>query len=222
MAIRLLLADDSYLVREGVSRLLDGSSEIEVVAAVEDLPGLLEAAAIHAPDVVLTDVRMPPEYADEGIRAAAQLREDFPQLGVVVLSQYVDAGLAVALFEHGSAGRAYLLKDRLADIDELVSAIRAVADGGSVVDSVVVETLVAAQMRAANSPLADLTSREREVLAEMAKGKNNAAIAAAMGIAERSIEKYIHTIFVKLGLAWEADTHRRVKAVVLYLADQEA
>ena len=222
MAIRLLLADDSYLVREGVSRLLDGNSEIEVAATAEDLPGLLRAAAIETPDVVVTDVRMPPDYNDEGIRAAAQLREDFPQMGVVVLSQYVDAGLAVALFEHGSAGRAYLLKDRLADIDELVSAIRAVADGGSVVDSVVVETLVAAQMRAANSPLADLTSREREVLAEMAKGKNNAAIAAAMGIAERSIEKYIHTIFVKLGLAWEADTHRRVKAVVLYLADQEA
>jgi DNA-binding NarL/FixJ family response regulator len=222
MAIRLLLADDSYLVREGVSRLLEGSSEVEVVATVDDLPSLLEAAAIQSPDVVLTDVRMPPDYNDEGIRAAAQLREDFPQMGVVVLSQYVDAGLAVALFEHGSGGRAYLLKDRLADIGELVSAVHAVAAGGSVVDSIVVETLVAAQMRAANSPLTDLTSREREVLAEMAKGKNNAAIAAAMGIAERSIEKYIHTIFVKLGLAWEADTHRRVKAVVLYLADQEA
>jgi DNA-binding NarL/FixJ family response regulator len=221
MAIRLLLADDSYLVREGVSRLLAGSG-IEIVATAEDLPGLLEAAAIQTPDVVLTDVRMPPDYSDEGIRAAAQLRQDFPQMGVVVLSQYADAGLAVALFERGSAGRAYLLKDRLSDIDELVSAIRAVSGGGSVVDSVVVETLVAAQMRAASSPLGDLTPREREVLAEMAKGKSNAAIAAAMGIAERSIEKYIHTIFVKLGVAWEADTHRRVKAVVLYLADQEA
>ncbi len=222
MAIRLLLADDSYLIREGVSRLLDGRSELEVVSVAEDLPGLLEAAARLVPDVVVTDVRMPPDHTDEGVRAAAQLREAYPDMGVVVLSQYVDASLAVSLFEQGSAGRAYLLKDRLSDIDELVSAISAVAGGGSAVDSTVVETLVAAQMRAANSPLADLTSREREVLAEMAKGKNNAAIAAAMGIAERSIEKYIHTIFVKLGLAWEADTHRRVKAVVLYLADQEA
>jgi DNA-binding NarL/FixJ family response regulator len=222
MAIRLLLADDSYLIREGISRLLGGRSEIEVVAAAEDLPGLLEAAASLVPDVVLTDVRMPPDHTDEGVRAAAELRVDHPQMGVVVLSQYVDAALAVSLFEQGSAGRAYLLKDRLADLDELVSAIGAVAGGGSVVDSTVVETLVAAQMRAANTPLADLTSREREVLAEMAKGKNNASIASAMGIAERSIEKYIHTIFVKLGLAWEADTHRRVKAVVLYLADQEA
>jgi DNA-binding NarL/FixJ family response regulator len=222
MAIRLLLADDSYLVREGVSRLLEDHSEIEVVATAEDLPGLLEAAAVHTPDVVVTDVRMPPDHSDEGIRAAAQFREELPQTGVVVLSQYVDAGLAVALFSHGSSGRAYLLKDRLADIDELLSAIHAVVGGGSVVDSVVVETLVAAQMRAADSPLTDLTPREREVLAEMAKGKSNAAIAAVMGVAERSIEKYIHTIFVKLGLAWEADTHRRVKAVVLYLADQEA
>jgi DNA-binding NarL/FixJ family response regulator len=222
MAIRLLLADDSYLVREALSQLLDGQIGIDVVGTVEDLPGLLAAASNLEPDVVLTDVRMPPDHADEGIRAAAMFRDDHPQMGVVVLSQYVDSGLAVALFEQGSAGRAYLLKDRLADIEEVVAAIRAVADGGSVVDSTVVETLVAAQLQLERSPLAALTAREREVLAAMAKGQNNAAIAATLGVAERSIEKYIHTIFVKLGLAWEVDTHRRVKAVLLYLSDQEA
>jgi DNA-binding NarL/FixJ family response regulator len=220
MAIRIVLAEDSYLVREGVSRLLERESDIEIVGVSGDYDGLLSAVATLAPDVVVTDVRMPPDHSDEGIRAAVALRAEYPQIGVVVLSQFGDARYAIALFEQGSAGRAYLLKERLAHVDELIAAIRSVAAGGSVVDASIVDALVAAQMEAERSPLADLTPREREILSEMAKGKNNAAIAASLVITERSVEKYIHSIFVKLGLSWETNTHRRVKAVLLFLSDQ--
>jgi DNA-binding NarL/FixJ family response regulator len=217
--IRLVLADDHYLVREGVRRLLESEPELEVVAVCDDLDSLLAAVDAQRPDVVLTDIRMPPGSADEGIQAAERLRETHPAVGVVVLSQYANPTYALALLERGSAGRAYLLKERVEDLGQLVSAIQAVADGGSVIDPKVVEVLVAENARSAASPLHQLTPRERDVLREMAEGKNNAAIAATLFLSERSVEKVIHSIFRKLGLAWEPAVHRRVKAVILYLAE---
>jgi DNA-binding NarL/FixJ family response regulator len=217
--IRLVLADDHYLVREGVRRLLETEPDLEIAAVCADLGSLLAAVDAERPDVVVTDIRMPPGNADEGIQAAARLRETHPGVGVVVLSQYANPSYALALLEHGSEGRAYLLKERVGDVEQLVSAIRAVAEGGSVVDPKVVEALVAQNARADDSPLNQLTPRERDVLREMAEGKNNAAIADSLVLTERSVEKVIHSIFLKLGLTWETSVHRRVKAVVLYLAD---
>src|SRR3954447_24137755 len=219
VAIRLVLAEDSYLVREGVRRLLETRPQLDVVATCSDLPSLLAAVEAESPDVVLTDIRMPPDERDEGIRAARQLRETSPEVGVVVLSQYAAPGYALDLLEAGSERRGYLLKERVADIDQLVAAIAAVAAGGSVIDPKVVERLVEAK---AGSPLDELTPRERDVLRAMAQGKNNAAIAEALVIAERSVEKYVHVIFTKLGIAWEENVHRRVKAVLLYLSAEEA
>ena len=219
MAIRLVLADDHYLVREGIRRLFEQRPEFEVVAVCGDLDSLLAAAASERPDVVLTDIRMPPGNTDEGIQAAAQLRETNPDVGVVVLSQYATPSYALALLEGGSARRAYLLKERIDDVEQLVAAIQAVAEGGSVIDPKVVEALVAESARSDASPLTELTPRERDVLRAMAEGKNNAAIAEALFITERSVEKVIHSIFLKLGLTWETTVHKRVKAVVLYLAE---
>jgi DNA-binding NarL/FixJ family response regulator len=219
VAIRVVLADDHYLVREGVPRLLAAEPEIEVVATCGDLESLLAAVEQEQPDVVLTDIRMPPTGVDEGIQAADRLRTTHPEIGVVVLSQYGEPGYAVALLEGGTARRAYLLKERVDDLAQLVGAIRAVADGGSMIDPRVVELLVAEKARAEASPLSDLTPRERGVLREMAEGKNNAAIAQTLFLTERSVEKVIHSIFQKLGLGWEPSIHKRVKAVVLYLAE---
>ena len=219
MAIRVVLADDHYLVREGVPRLLESEPEIDVVATCGDLESLLAAVEQERPDVVLTDIRMPPTGVDEGIQAAETLRKTHPNIGVVVLSQYGEPGYAVALLEAGTARRAYLLKERVDDLGQLVSAIRAVADGGSMIDPKVVEILVAEKARAETSPLSDLTPREHDVLREMAEGKNNAAIAQSLFLTERSVEKVIHSIFQKLGLGWEPSIHKRVKAVVLYLAE---
>ena len=219
MPLRVVLAEDHYLVREGTRRLLETSPDVDVVAACGDLDSLLAAVDAELPDVVVTDIRMPPTGTDEGIRAAEQLRESQPKIGVVVLSQYAEPRYALALLERGTAGRAYLLKERVADLEQLVAAIRAVADGGSVVDPKVVEALVAENARAEKSPLHDLTPREHDVLREMASGKNNAAIAAALFLTERSVEKVIHSIFLKLGLGWETSIHKRVKAVILYLAE---
>jgi len=217
--LRVALADDHYLVREGTRRLLEAQPDLEVVAVCEDLDSLLAAVAAERPDVVVTDIRMPPTSTDEGIRAAELLRESDPGIGVVVLSQYAEPQYALPLLEHGSEGRAYLLKERVEDVEELVGAIRAVAAGGSVVDPKVVEALVAANARAERSPLNDLTPRERDVLREMASGKNNAAIATALFLTERSVEKVIHSIFLKLDLTWETAVHKRVTAVVMYLAE---
>jgi DNA-binding NarL/FixJ family response regulator len=217
--LRVVLAEDHYLVREGTRRLLETSPDVEVVAACGDLDSLLAAVEAELPDVVLTDIRMPPMGSDEGIRAAERLRETHPKIGVVVLSQYAEPRYALALLEGGTAGRAYLLKERVADLEQLVAAIRTVSDGGSVVDPKVVEALVAENARAEKSPLHDLTPREQDVLREMATGKNNAAIAAALFLTERSVEKVIHSVFLKLGLGWETSIHKRVKAVVMYLAD---
>ena len=221
MPIRVVLAEDNYLVREGIRRLLETHSDLEVAATCEDLDSLLAAIDSEKPDVVLTDIRMPPGEADEGIQAAEHLRETSPETGVVVLSQYCEPRYALALLEKGSAGRAYLLKERVEDVEQLVGAIRAVAAGGSVIDPKVVEMLVAAKSRAERSPLEQLTPREREILRAMAEGKNNAAIADSLVITERSVEKYIHSIFAKLGIAWEENVHKRVKAVLLYLAEEE-
>jgi DNA-binding NarL/FixJ family response regulator len=217
--IRLVLAEDHSLVREGIRRLLDTHPELEVAAVCGDLDSLLSAVDAERPDVVVTDIRMPPGNTDEGIQAAERLRETNPEVGVVVLSQYANAGYVLALVKGGSARRAYLLKERVEDLEQLVAAIRTVAGGGSVIDPEVVEALVAESARGEESPLSQLTPRERDVLREMAEGKNNAAIAGALFLTERSVEKVIHSIFVKLGLTWEEAVHKRVKAVILYLAE---
>ena len=219
MPIRLVLADDHYLVREGIRRLLESEPEFEIAAVCSDLGSLLEAVEEHEPDVVVTDIRMPPGGVDEGIQAAERLRKTHPAVGVVVLSQYANPSYALALLEHGSDGRAYLLKERVEDLKQLVTAIQAVAAGGSVVDPKVVDALVAESGRDERSPLNQLTPRERDVLREMAEGKNNAAIADALFLTERSVEKVVHSIFLKLGLTWEPAVNRRVKAVILYLAE---
>jgi DNA-binding NarL/FixJ family response regulator len=217
--IRVIVAEDSLLVREGIAKLLEADRDFEIGALVDDLPSLLDAVAADPPDVVLTDIRMPPTGTDEGVQAATQLRESHPDLGVVVLSQYAEPAYALAILDGGSERRAYLLKERISDPDQLGQAIRDVAAGGSVIDPKVVEVLVAARSRARTSPLEHLTPRETEVLAEIAQGKNNAAVGAALGLSERAVEKHISSLFAKLGLSEEPQTHRRVKAVLLYLAE---
>jgi DNA-binding NarL/FixJ family response regulator len=219
MPIRLVLAEDHYLVREGVRRLLETRPDVEVAAVCGDLGSLLSAVEAEHPDVVITDIRMPPGDADEGIKAAERLRETNPDVGVVVLSQYANPAYALALLERGSARRAYLLKERVKDLEQLVTVIHTVAEGGSVIDPKVVESLVAENARAEESPLNQLTPRERDVLHEMAAGKSNAAIADALFLTERSVQKVIHSIFLKLGLTWETSVDKRVKAVILYLAE---
>jgi DNA-binding NarL/FixJ family response regulator len=217
VAIRVVLAEDAYLVREGVRRLLETQPDIEVIAVCGTLSELLETVAADPPDVVLTDIRMPPTGTDEGIRAAEQLRVSHPDVGVVALSNYIEPGYALALLERGTARRGYLLKERVEDVEQLTAAIRAVAGGGSAIDPRVVDTLVAAKQ----SKLHELTPRERDVLREMAEGKNNAAIAGSLFLTEKSVEKVIHSIFLKLGIAWETATHKRVRAVILYLAETD-
>jgi len=219
VSIRVVLAEDHYLVREGVRGLLDSQADIDVVAVCVDLDSLLAAVEAEHPDVVVTDIRMPPGNSDEGIQAAAQLRTSDPNVGVVVLSQYATPTYALALLESGSEGRSYLLKERIQDVEQLASAIRAVAEGGSVIDPKVVEALVGENTRAEESPLSQLTPRERDVLREMAIGKSNAAIGEALFLTESSVEKVIHSIFLKLGLTWEPSIHKRVKAVILYMAE---
>jgi DNA-binding NarL/FixJ family response regulator len=222
VALRLVLAEDHFLVREGLRRLLESEPDLEVAATCTDLDELLAAVDAERPDVVVTDIRMPPTQVDEGIRAAERLRETHPEIGVVVLSQYGQPAYALALLEGGTERRAYLLKERVDEIEQLVTAIRAVAAGGSVIDPKVVEALVTERARRAESPLNELTPRELDVLREMAEGKNNAAIAASLFLTERSVEKVIHSIFLKLGLGWEPAVHKRVKAVILYLAEDRA
>jgi DNA-binding NarL/FixJ family response regulator len=220
MPIRVVIAEDHLIVREGLRRLLETRSDVEVAAACGDLDSLLAAVGTERPDVVITDIRMPPGHTDEGIQAAERLRQTDPNVGVVVLSQYATPSYALALLENGSARRAYLLKERIQEPEELVSAIRAVAEGGSVIDPKVVEALVSESSRGEESRLNQLTPRERDVLREMAAGKSNAAIGETLFLAERSVEKVIHSIFLKLGLGWETAVHKRVKAVLLYLAEQ--
>jgi DNA-binding NarL/FixJ family response regulator len=217
----VVFAEDNYLVREGTSALLATADEIEVVGAVEGYDELLAEVEEKRPDVVLTDIRMPPTGTDEGIRAAKRIRADHPDIGVVVLSQFDDEGYAYELLKDGAAGLGYLLKERVADVEELVRALGEVARGGSVLDPKVVESLVAAKDRMAHSPLASLTEREREVLSHMAQGQNNGAIAKSLFLTERAIEKHINSLFHKLDLTEEPDVHRRVMAVLAFLRETE-
>ena len=216
---RVVLAEDSFIVREGLRQILAAHERIELVAVCEDLDGLLAAVESERPEVVVTDIRMPPTCTDEGIRAAATLRETNPDIGVVVLSAHDDPGYVLALLESGSAGRAYLLKERIHDRLHLIAAIDAVVEGGSVIDPKVVEVLVAARTQAAQSPLGELTARETEVLAEIAQGKSNAAIATSLVLTKRAVEKHIHSIFMKLNLAHVQDASKRVKATLMFLSD---
>ena len=218
MPIRVVLADDSFIVREGVRELLQSVDELDLVATCDDLDSLQAAIDREHPDVVVTDIRMPPTNTDEGIRMADGLRSSAPSVGVVVLSQYADAEYALALLDKGAAGRAYLLKERVSDLDQLVNAIREVARGGSVVDARVIENLIAERSRNRRSALAELTLREREVLAAVAEGKNNSAIAQSLHLTDGAVEKHISSIFSKLELSEEPAIHRRVKATLIYLA----
>jgi DNA-binding NarL/FixJ family response regulator len=220
--IRVVLAEDHVLLREGISRLVAANDDMELAGTVGDLPALLELIEREHPDVVVTDIRMPPTGTDEGIQAAAWARQHQPGIGVVVLSQYVAPAYALALLEHGSAGRAYLLKERIGNVDELAAAIRAVAAGGSVIDPMVVDELVRSRTHDSQLGVGSLTPRELEILAEMAQGKSNSAIAAALFVTERAVEKHTNSIFAKLGLSEERDVNRRVKAVLVYLSQHQA
>lgn len=217
MAISIVLAEDTFIVREGVQMLLDRAG-YELKAAVENYDDLIEAVEKHQPDVVVTDIRMPPTKTNEGVRAAREIRDTHPDTGVVVLSQYVEAVYALELFSAGADGLAYLLKESLGDLDQLTQAIAEVHRGGSVIDSKVVDALIKERTRP-KSPVAELTDREREVLAEMAQGRTNAAIAESLFLSERAIEKHINSIFTKLGLLPEKETNRRVRAVLMFLGE---
>jgi len=217
--VTVAIAEDSIFVREGIGQMLADHDEIKIVASCGDLPSLVTAVETHEPDVVLTDIRMPPTETDEGIRIAAQLRETHPGIGVVVLSQFSEPEFALALLQDGSDGRAYMLKERVRNRAELLSAIRAVAAGGSWVDPKIVELLVAQQTENRNSRLGELTPREREVLTLLAHGASNAAIADELVLTKRAVEKHINSIFMKLGLAGAQDVSKRVKAALMFLAE---
>jgi DNA-binding NarL/FixJ family response regulator len=219
--VRVVFAEDNYLVREGTAALLSASEEVDLVSVASTHEELMSAVDRDLPEAVLTDIRMPPTSTTEGIDAARRIRADHPEIGVVVLSQYAEEEYAYELLKDGAAGLGYLLKERVADLDELVRALNEVARGGSVLDPKVVEALVARKDRVAHSPLAQLTEREREVLGEMAQGKNNAAIAKSLFLTERAIEKHINSLFHKLGLTQETEIHRRVMAVLAFLRDTE-
>jgi DNA-binding NarL/FixJ family response regulator len=218
--VRVVFAEDNYLVREGTAALLGSVEGVELVGTAETMDELLAAVEEHRPQAVLTDIRMPPTNSSEGIDAARRIRAGHPDIGVVVLSQFAEEAYAFDLLKDGAAGLGYLLKERVADVDELVRALDEVARGGSVLDPRVVEALVAAKDRMAHSPLASLTDRERDVLEQMAQGKNNAAIAKALFLTERAVEKHINSLFHKLDLSQEPDVHRRVMAVLAFLRDR--
>ena len=216
--LRVVIADDSYLVREALTHMLDSDPRVDLVATCEDGRQLSEAVAAEEPDVVVTDIRMPPSGDAEGVMFANRLRISHPRIGVVVVSQYADPRYGLALLDKGSDGRAYLLKDRLRDREHLLAAMFEVAAGGSVVDAKVVEALITARAAGKNSPLAELTRRELEVLGAMAQGRSNQAIAEELFLSKRAVEKHINVIFMKLGLAHQTDVSRRVKAALIYLA----
>jgi DNA-binding NarL/FixJ family response regulator len=217
MGIRLIIGEDDYLMAQGVERILATQPDLEAVATCGDYDTLRAAIDRDRPDVVLTDVRMPPTMSDEGIRLATELAATSPRTGVVVLSQYDEPEYVLALLESGAAGRSYLLKEKISDVEQLTAAIRAVASGGSLIDATVVERLVAA--RARRTPLGVLTPREREVLAAMARGLSNTAVADQLHIGVRAVERHINVIFTKLGLDEDDRTHRRVLAVLTFLSD---
>jgi DNA-binding NarL/FixJ family response regulator len=216
---RVIVADDSFILREGLRELLATRTAVEVVEVCADLGALLEAVDAKSPDVVITDIRMPPTNTDEGIQAAARLRDSHPHIGVVVLSQYSHPAYVLTLLESGSDGRAYLLKERVHNVRELTSAIDAVQGGGSVIDPKIVEVLVSARARAASSPLRELSERERTVLAQIAQGKSNVAIAHELELSQRAVEKHTHSIFTKLELSDAAEVSKRVTAALVFLAE---
>jgi DNA-binding NarL/FixJ family response regulator len=219
--LRIVIAEDHYLVREGVRALLEDSGEVEVVAAVSTAVELLDAVATLAPDAVLTDIRMPPRHHTEGIEAAHRIRAEHPGVGVVVLSQHAEESYAFALLKHGTSGLAYLLKDRIGDLDELLRALREVCAGRSALDPRVVDALVERRSRRARSGLDELTPRELDVLREMARGKTNSGIAEALFLSESAVEKHVSAIFGKLGQAREPHVHRRVAAVLAFLQESQ-
>lgn len=218
---QLILADDNLLVREGLLSVLDDCPSVEVVSVCSSLPELFEAVDAHEPDVVLTDIRMPPDHTDEGIRAARRLHVDRPDVGVIVLSAHADPAYALALFANGTRSRGYLLKDRVADTGHLHAAICAVAAGGSFIDDDIIDGLVRSRNDPTQTLLTSLTPRESEVLAEMAAGRNNAAIADALCVSEHAVEKHTSSIFAKLGLTTCQEINRRVKAAVIFLAGRQ-
>ncbi len=215
--LRLLLCEDDYLVREGARAVLGARPDLEVLGVAGDVPEMERLLATRQPDVVILDIRMPPTFTTEGIDLALKLRQERPEVGIVVLSQHADPEYALELLVDGASSMAYLLKERLGDVDQLVQAIHEVAQGGSVLDPEIVDGLLKARTGRKNSPLNDLTERELEVLAEMAKGKRNATIARALHVTERAVEKHANSIFAKLGLSDAADLNRRVAAVLLFL-----
>jgi DNA-binding NarL/FixJ family response regulator len=218
VAIRLVIADDNLIAREGIHQILAAEHDLEIVASVGDFDELLDAVERERPDVVLTDIRMPPTLSDEGIRFANRVRDTHPEVGVIVLSQYEEPGYALTLLELGSDRRGYLLKERVHDRSQLRSAIDAVVQGGAMIDPKLVDALVSGKARVERSPLAELTPRELEVLAEIAQGKSNAAIAESLVLTKRAVEKHINAIFLKLDLAVADDVSKRVKAALLFLS----
>ena len=218
--IRVVIAEDSYVIREFLTTTLSAAPEVELVAICSNGKELQTAIGAWDPDVVLTDIRMPPSRADEGTRIAAQLRETHPHIGVVVLSQYAEPAYALSLLEQGTGGRAYLLKERIRNKEELIDAIVAVHRGGSVIDPIIVDVLIASRARAAKSRLAQLTPRERELLAEIAAGKSNGAIADSLVLTKRAVEKHVNSIFAKLNLPETQDVSRRVKATLIFLSEE--
>ena len=222
--LRIVIADDDYLLREGTARLLSYVAGVEVLETVGNADALVDAVRRLRPDAVLTDIRMPPGHQMEGIEAAHVIRRDHPGVGVVVLSQHASPAYAMELFREGTAGLAYLLKERIGDVEEVVRALRETSGGGSVIDSRIVETLIARRSRDEGSSIGELSSREREVLREMARGKTNQAIAEALVLSVSAVEKHVGAIFDKLGLTEEPAMHRRVAAVLAYLrsADPDA
>ena len=218
--IRVALAEDSYVIREFLTATLSAAPEIELVAVCTNGKELRTAIATWNPEVVLTDIRMPPSGADEGVRIASALRDTRPDVGVVVLSQYAEPAYALSLLQQGTGGRAYLLKERIRDKEQLIDAIKAVARGGSVIDPMIVDVLIEARSRAAKSQLSELTPRERELLAEIAAGKSNTAIAESLVLTKRAVEKHVNSIFSKLNLPETQDVSRRVKATLIYLSEE--
>jgi DNA-binding NarL/FixJ family response regulator len=217
VTLRVVFADDNYLVREGVAGLLTETAEIDLVEAVADPEALLRAVATHRPHAVLTDIRMPPTFTTEGIDAAKRIRAEFPAIGVVVLSQYVEEEYAFELLSDGVEGLGYLLKERVTQVEDLVRALHDVARGGSALDPKVVQGLLARTSQQASSPLLGLSDKELEVLRELAAGRSNGATAKRLFMSDRAVEKHIGGVFTKLGLAQESDVNRRVMAVLAFL-----
>jgi DNA-binding NarL/FixJ family response regulator len=219
VTVSLVLAEDSFITREGIRMLLEEAGGYRLAAVTEDYDSLMAAVEAHQPQAVITDIRMPPSRTDEGIRAALEIRRLHPKIGVVVLSQYVEPDYVLRLFAQGSAGLAYLLKERVGDLDQLTGAIEQVRSGRSAIDSRVVDILVEARAARREAKLTRLTDREKEVLSEVARGRSNAGIADSLFLSERAVEKHINSIFTKLDLGHEADVNRRVQAVLVYLSE---